>query len=108
MWSERRRRLLFDSQHFCGFIDILLPALVASDLEGDEGHRALAARSHHRERQLTYSESRRFKWASFIAITWSSRSRRQLSTQRSASPFCQGRSREVRARNARLEGSSHR
>src|SRR5437016_6376723 len=79
MWSERRRRLLFDSQHFCGFIDILLPALVASDLEGDEGHRALAARSHHRERQLTYSESRRFKWASlgsrsflgsFTRISW--------------------------------------
>ena len=46
--------------------------------------------------KLTYSESRRFKWASFIAITWSSRSRRQLSTQRSAIPFCPGLLKEVR------------
>jgi hypothetical protein len=38
----------------------------------------------------TYSESRRFRRRSFSAITWSSNSRRQIPTQRSATPFCQG------------------
>src|SRR5579864_5375982 len=43
-----------------------------------------------------YSESRRFRCRSLRAITWSSSSRRQLPTQRSAIPFCQGLSNEVR------------
>jgi hypothetical protein len=32
----------------------------------------------------------RFKWRSFTTIRWSSKSRRQLPTQRSAMPFCHG------------------
>jgi hypothetical protein len=40
MWSERLRRLKFDSQHFRGFIDILLFAFIASDLEGAVDRRA--------------------------------------------------------------------
>src|ERR1035441_10866505 len=38
----------------------------------------------------------RFRWRSSNAITWSSKSRRQLPTQRSATPFCQGLRIEVR------------
>jgi len=40
MWSERLRRLVFDSQNVCDFINILFPALVASDLEGAIDRRA--------------------------------------------------------------------
>src|SRR5712692_7835190 len=36
------------------------------------------------------------QWRSFKAIVWSSNSRRQLPTQRSATPFCQGLLIEVR------------
>src|ERR1017187_8652632 len=37
-----------------------------------------------------YSFIRRFRCRSLSTITWSSRSRRQLPTKRSATPFCQG------------------
>src|ERR1019366_8900204 len=43
-----------------------------------------------------YWERSRFRWRSSNAITWSSKSRRQLPTQRSATPFCQGLRIEVR------------
>jgi hypothetical protein len=33
MWSEGLRRLLFESQHFRGFIKIFFPAFIASDAE---------------------------------------------------------------------------
>jgi hypothetical protein len=40
MWRERLRRLLCGSQHFGRFIDIFLPALVASDPEAAIDRRA--------------------------------------------------------------------
>src|SRR5258708_24025260 len=39
---------------------------------------------------------RRLRWRSFRIITWSSKSRRQLPTQRSATPFCHGLRKAVR------------
>jgi hypothetical protein len=40
MWSERLRRLKFDSQYFRGFVDTLLFAIITSDLEGGVDRRA--------------------------------------------------------------------
>src|ERR1039457_5585653 len=45
---------------------------------------------------MTYSDRSRRRWRSFRAMMWSSSSRRQLPTQRSATPFCQGLWMEVR------------
>jgi hypothetical protein len=42
------------------------------------------------------SESNRFRWRSFSATMWSRRSRLQLPTHLSATPFCQGDRKEVR------------
>src|SRR5215831_766202 len=49
----------------------------------------------------------RFKCLSFRTITWSSKSRRQLPTQRSATPFCQGLRKAVRPASHLSRGRHH-